>query len=422
MKNVDTILLSFCLIWFASNYGVFFIWYLSNYKPTKLLYAINQLYCKLTHFLNFCNHMINPEYFTLEDDYADSEKPENSKEDLKNEQKYEDKYVEDIRKMNKEFIFDETEEKNKLLKYLEYIKEINDNYAVKIETLQNNLNEIEEQINKEKDDDEYYVYSDSNSDSTSNEYYNSNEIREKNIQILLEEKNKLVEELNILQKTETEEGQHEIQIKADKMSFEFIINQRLEKLKNCYVMEFTPLGNVLMIYEPSRNSFKYYSDNTIPYRYLESVARKYVKFYKCRPIFVDMEEELKIAEDKWEKEKKEKEEKEEEQKRKDEELKSQNKPIENKKNVFAKFKSYNKDTSNKSMVPPPKNSIPNKKLTQEQENEKMLLKEKANRYTYEGKIANFNFLKKIERKVIDKKYATTFADFKKMQTKNSNIF
>jgi hypothetical protein len=69
------------------------------------------------------------------------------------------------------------------------------------------------------------------------------------------------------------------------------------------------------------------------------------------------------------------------------------------------------------MVAPPKNSIPNKPLTQEQENEKVLLKDKANRYTYEGKISNFNFLKKVERKVVDKKYAMTFADFKKMQQK-----
>ena len=69
------------------------------------------------------------------------------------------------------------------------------------------------------------------------------------------------------------------------------------------------------------------------------------------------------------------------------------------------------------MVAPPKNSIPNKVLTSEQENEKILLKDKANRYTYEGKLSNFNFLKKVERKVVDKKYSLTFADFKKIQQK-----
>jgi hypothetical protein len=127
-----------------------------------------------------------------------------------------------------------------------------------------------------------------------------------------------------------------------------------------------------------------------------------------------MEEELKLAEEKWEKERKEKEEKE----ILEEERKKENKPVENKKSVFAKFKSYNNSKDHKTMAVPPKNSIPNNKsLTKEQENEKILLKERANRYTYEGKISNFSFLKKVERKIVDKKYGMSFADFKKMQKK-----
>ena len=127
-----------------------------------------------------------------------------------------------------------------------------------------------------------------------------------------------------------------------------------------------------------------------------------------------MEDELKLAEEKWEKERIEKETKGELERIKKEEAIKNNKPIEQKKNVFAKFKSYNKEagTGHVNTAPPPKNSIPNK-LTAKQEKEKVLLKEKANRYTYEGKIANFNFIKKIDRKVVDKKYAMSFADFKK---------
>jgi hypothetical protein len=174
-----------------------------------------------------------------------------------------------------------------------------------------------------------------------------------------------------------------------------------------------------MIYDVERESFKFYSDNTIPYRYLEVVARKYVKQFDCRPIFIDMEDELKLAEERWEREKKEKEEKEEEEKRKKEEAVKNLKPVEEKKNVFAKFKSYNKEsgTGHVNSAAPPKNSIPNKKLTEQQENEKILLKEKANRYTYEGKFANFSFIKKTDKKVVDKKFGMTFADFKKRQMK-----
>ena len=222
-------------------------------------------------------------------------------------------------------------------------------------------------------------------------------------------------EFTFKQEYESEEGQQNNVKKAEEMSRNFIIQQRLDKLKNCFIMEYTPLGNVLMIYDIERESFKFYSDSTIPYRYLEVVARKYVKQFGCRPIFVDMEEELKLAEDKWDKERKEKDEKEEEERRKKEESIKIQKPIEERKNVFAKFKSYNKEsgTGHVNTGAPPKNSIPNKKLTSQQENEKTLLKDKANRYTYEGKIVNFSFIKKIDRKVVDKKFNMSFADFKK---------
>jgi len=86
-----------------------------------------------------------------------------------------------------------------------------------------------------------------------------------------------------------------------------------------------------------------------------------------------------------------------------------------KKNVFAKFKSYNKEagTGHVSTGAPPKNSGPSRQPAEKSENE-AVLKERANRYTYEGKMANFSFIKKIDRKIVDKKLAMTFADFKKM--------
>ena len=47
--------------------------------------------------------------------------------------------------------------------------------------------------------------------------------------------------------------------------------------------------------------------------------------------------------------------------------------------------------------------------------EKQLLKENANRYTWIDRLTNLPLLKKVDRKTIDKKYALSFADFKKMQ-------
>jgi hypothetical protein len=214
---------------------------------------------------------------------------------------------------------------------------------------------------------------------------------------------------------ETDEGKQQNNKQAAEDALQFMIDCKLEKLKNSHVMEHTPVGNVLMIYDKERETFKYYSDNTIPYRYLDVVARKYVKFFNCRPIFVNTEEEIQLAEKKNEQAKKEREEKEALDKKRREEAIANHKPVEEKKRVFAKFKSYNKEagTGHVSTGAPPKNSGPSRQPAEKSEND-VVLKERANRYTYEGKMANFSFIKKIDRKVVDKKLAMTFADFKKM--------
>ena len=165
---------------------------------------------------------------------------------------------------------------------------------------------------------------------------------------------------------------------------------------NAYVLEYTPLGNICMRYNNDKKSFEYFSNNSIPYRYLESVARKYVTTYWCKPIFVNIEEEIKKAEEKNKEEK----EKEKEKEKKD-----------NPKKMFAQLKSY-KERNNQ--------SIKNKK-TQTQINEvkeKQLVKENANRYTWGGRLTNFCPLKQIDKKILDKKLAMTYADFKNLQLKN----
>jgi hypothetical protein len=82
------------------------------------------------------------------------------------------------------------------------------------------------------------------------------------------------------------------------------------------------------------------------------------------------------------------------------------------KDVFAKFKNYNKNTSVQSASVPIDRPVPQKNT---KEQEEKIVKEKANRYSYEGKFANYHFLKKVDRKIVDKRYAMSFAEFKKMQ-------
>jgi hypothetical protein len=397
-------------------FTLFAIWYLRQYGPPHFV-VLNtiKLYHNAIHYLNIYNCLVYPDYFSYKKEEQEEEQEEinvkEKMEEVKPEPKYEDKYLNEIRKLSKEYEFDENEEKLKNQKNIEFQQIIKKEYLDKIEEFKDKLGKIEIKLTKyESSDEDYCICDDEDDDS------NLGITKEERIKILLEEQKKIIiSKQDYKQEYESEEGQQNNIKKSQEMSRDFIIKQRLDKLKNCFVMEYTPLGNVLMIYDIERESFKFYSDNTIPYRYLEVAARKYVKQFGCRPIFVDMEEELKLAEEKWDKERKEKDEKEEEERRKKEESIKNKKPIEEKKNVFAKFKSYNKEsgTGHVNIAAPPKNSIPNKNLTSKQENEKTLLKDKANRYTYEGKIANFSFIKKIDRKVVDKKFNMSFADFKK---------
>jgi hypothetical protein len=192
--------------------------------------------------------------------------------------------------------------------------------------------------------------------------------------------------------------------------------ERVEQLKNSILIEVTPLGNVVMYYDSSRETFTYYSDSTMPYRYLEVVARKYVVTNRCKKLYIDMEKELKEAQEKLEKKQKE-----EEDLKQQMEEKKETTAAPPKKNVFAKLKNYNKDNSLKMAgIPSDNKSVSKKIVSQPDKNEQLLLKENANRYSYEGKLVNFSFLKKVERKVVDKTYAMNFADFKKMMFDKKN--
>ena len=166
----------------------------------------------------------------------------------------------------------------------------------------------------------------------------------------------------------------------------------IDNLFNCFVIETTPIGNVLMNYNHKKETFDYFSDMSIPYRYLLVVCRKYVKQFNCVSLYVKSEiKELENNES---------------------EKKSLDTEMQKKKNVFAKFKNYNVDSKVPLAGPgPPKNSIPQPA----QQTGPVLLKDKINRFSYQGKFNNFSILKKVDRKLVDKKLGMSFADFKKLK-------
>jgi len=167
------------------------------------------------------------------------------------------------------------------------------------------------------------------------------------------------------------------------------------------LIEKTPLGNVVLFYDKKKETFSYYSDNTIPYRYLETVARKYVTMFRCKYLYVDMEEELEEAQKKLDKRR----EKEEGEKKRRLETKEPEK-----KNIFAKFKSYNKDGLKTASI-----AKKNQVTVANKENPDALLKENANRYTCEGRFWDYKILQKVDKKINDKRLATSFSEFKKLQ-------
>jgi hypothetical protein len=320
--------------------------------------------------------------------------------------KYEEKYIDEVRKEKKEYEF--TDEEKMELGNLFCMKKtsIVSMYEDRLHELKKNLYILKKQIHDlEKmtnEDFETFFYEEDGSKEEC--ISNKHEIWKAIEKELVELEHKVDDNETI-----------------EKESFSYatntVIEQKMDKLSNCFVMEYTPLGNVLMTYNSKRTSFSYYSDFTVPYRYLEVVARKFIKTFHCRPLFIDMDEELQNMENK-----------------KKEELKQENILLEKnknatsnanqddkykekeKKNVFAKLKNYNKVSGKVNTAPPPKSSIPNNVVNTEKR-ENVLLKENANRYTYEGKISTFQMIKKVERKVVDKKYGMTFADFKKLQIK-----
>jgi len=357
---------------FLYTASLFFFIYYGNIIYIKHSLVINREVFNLVCYLYDLILVLQDEFFyygEYDENDKNDENDENDKNDkndkydetktlLAIEDKYEDKYLLEIKKLNSEFVFLEEEKELELEKTNEIFNKLKLNYSVKT------------------DDFEYNV----------------------------------------------------IMEQAKDQARQFVIEKRLEKIKDCFVMEKTPLGNVLMTYNISKGSFQFYSDNTIPYRYLETVSRKFVKLFDCRPIYYDMEEELKNYETKLEVQDVKEKEEIELKLMKENVLNEKNEKKEDKqkKNVFAKFKSYNKEsgTGHVNTGAPPKNSIPSKVITESSTNAKILLKENANRYTYEGKLSNFNMLKKVDKKLVDKKLGLSFSDFKKkqMETKNDNLF
>ena len=76
------------------------------------------------------------------------------------------------------------------------------------------------------------------------------------------------------------------------------LSRNNEVTKNTSVIENTPDGLVIMLYNGEREGFEYWCDNkNIKFDYLETVARKFVIMNFCTSLYIDRYEDIKKQQD-----------------------------------------------------------------------------------------------------------------------------
>jgi hypothetical protein len=225
------------------------------------------------------------------------EAKEEAKEESKEPIKFEDKYLSAFKLFSKDYFFTEDELLLKAEKYTEFKEENEANRSKIYDNVHNLLIETQIILNISSTINEevkallvkyFEIEEEYNDDPLNIDFYE--------LYIYVEnDSQKFLLELEALEKDIwSTELEAEIQGKA----LNYVLDKKLDGFVNNYILEYTPLGNVYMRYNNQKKSFEYYSNNSIPYRFLETIGRKYVMTFRCKSLFVDLEEELMIASEK----------------------------------------------------------------------------------------------------------------------------
>ena len=140
--------------------------------------------------------------------------------------------------------------------------------------------------------------------------------------------------------------------------------ERINDFNNNYILENTPYGNVILMYDSENNIFLYYCDKTIPNTILETVSKKFIIQFNCKHIYHKKEEE--------------------EQEKKNESI--NNKEDSELDDVYGKFKKKKE----KKMI--------------------TVIESNINRYKHLGKLVDFHFLQK-PIKEVPKEKKISYSDF-----------
>ena len=385
------------MIYFLFFFSVF-IFYFEEEVRKYTLYFVDFI-----EFIHYNNPLLlqyyENEYLELYDcdevkDEVKEEVKESEPEKQEQVELYENKYLVRFKNFTNEYSFNELDLKyennkfNKLINDYNYLiksLEVNiSNNTTKITSLLSFEEELKdellikypngeiEKISDETDETEFDV-------KVWDDYDKLCDLRE----IITNERNKLEKNSNKLinLKEKTEEI---LNVELKEESHSNMIDNKLNGFINNYIIENTPVGNVIMRFNNNKKSFEYYSNHSVPYRYLEPIGRKYVLTYRCKDIFVNMDEEIEKA-------------------NKLNEIKKNEKKNENKifklldKSLIQNNKVEMSQNRNSQTIINPINNID------------MVIKN-ANRYTWEGRFCDFKIIK------TEKKYNANKISFKEFKT------
>lgn len=174
--------------------------------------------------------------------------------------------------------------------------------------------------------------------------------------------------------TSTEKYEDRYIKEISKIEVKDLSEDKLVNLKKSIVLENTPMGNVVLFYDHEKEKFYYFSDRKdIPYKYLDTIARKYVKLFDCKIIYTLLSEELESQKKKYEEIKEE---------RKFQKVEKKDK----KADVFATYKNYNMKTD--------------KPL----KDEDYLIKENINKFKWGGFLKDYSFVQTQKKDVTQLTY------------------
>jgi hypothetical protein len=133
-------------------FTLFLVWYFTQYGPPhNVLLFLIKLYNYGNNFFEYCNTILAAKYFKdnkEEDDDEDTIIEEEKKEEKREEPRYEDKYLNEIRKLDKDFKFDEKEKSEEAEKIIELIGKSSDNRVNELNKINDKLAEIELKLTK----------------------------------------------------------------------------------------------------------------------------------------------------------------------------------------------------------------------------------------------------------------------------------